>query len=180
MKHCCYGACKSDSRYDATIKFIPFPKPTTSFGKCLRWVRLCGRPGFTLGSVTPYTFICEKHFQKNVVLNPHLNQDLQPFPAHVVVLHCRQDEQKRLPLSTLSPNVTLAKEKSPPNFASSSKFNFEKIRPAKKRRLLFDKATNTDENEKVITLESKYKICSQSVYLRILRSCKVWYKLQLF
>ncbi|KAK0147267.1 hypothetical protein N1851_013319 [Merluccius polli] len=47
VKRCCYGTCNTDSRYKDRVEnvvFFPFPKPTKDVGKCLRWIKLCGRP----------------------------------------------------------------------------------------------------------------------------------------
>ncbi|KAJ8321619.1 hypothetical protein KUTeg_000090 [Tegillarca granosa] len=47
VKHCSHGTCKSDSRYPDKLNgavFIPFAKPRTDLGKCLRWISLCRRP----------------------------------------------------------------------------------------------------------------------------------------
>ncbi|KAH9518948.1 hypothetical protein Btru_008768 [Bulinus truncatus] len=78
-KHCCYGTCNSDSRYDYRphmkgVKWYPFPKPKRQLQKCARWVSLCRREGFTIESVTKDTYICSKHF-------PSGNFIEDPFPA---------------------------------------------------------------------------------------------------
>ncbi|XP_057187997.1 uncharacterized protein LOC130553195 isoform X2 [Triplophysa rosa] len=47
VKRCSYGTCNSDSRYPerlGKILFHPFPKPATNLEKCMKWIRLCGRP----------------------------------------------------------------------------------------------------------------------------------------
>ena len=79
-KHCCYGLCRSDSRYlpdDTEIRFIPFFKPgkikegmsaaqielETGFTeKCQRWVNACCREDFSVAKVTRSTYICTLHF----------------------------------------------------------------------------------------------------------------------
>ncbi|XP_021163678.2 uncharacterized protein LOC105939306 [Fundulus heteroclitus] len=66
-KHCCYGVCRSDSRYAHRdhmkgVFFIPFPKPRSLAQKCQRWIRACNREGFTAQNVTKYTYICSLHF----------------------------------------------------------------------------------------------------------------------
>jgi len=72
-KHCCYGTCRSDSRYMHAqhmkdVFFIPFPKPyakkcdATVVDKCKRWVHACRREGFTIASVKKDTYICSLHF----------------------------------------------------------------------------------------------------------------------
>ncbi len=65
--HCCYGVCKSDSRYAhrehmKNVFFIRFPKPKTDIEKCKRWAIKCGREGFTSEKVTKDTYICSLHF----------------------------------------------------------------------------------------------------------------------
>jgi len=75
-KHCCWGACNSDSRYleDSNgIFFIGFPmsrklkdsmtdweknriKQDTK--KCKRWVHCCERKNFTINDIKKDTYIC--------------------------------------------------------------------------------------------------------------------------
>ena len=69
VKHCCYGMCKSDSRYSARddmagVFFIPFPKLKTKREKCLKWISICGRPhsNFNIQKINEWTYICSKHF----------------------------------------------------------------------------------------------------------------------
>ena len=71
VKKCCYGECKSDSRYYQKrpemmegVEFLPFPKPKTQHEKCLRWIKLCGRPHsqFNVTKIKEWTYICTKHF----------------------------------------------------------------------------------------------------------------------
>ncbi|KAJ8314235.1 hypothetical protein KUTeg_008796 [Tegillarca granosa] len=55
------------SRYPDKLNgaiFIPFAKPRTDLGKCLRWVSLCRRPHSQLNKekITKHTYICSKHF----------------------------------------------------------------------------------------------------------------------
>ena len=66
-KHCCYGVCRSDSRYGHRehmkgVTFMPFPKPHIDRGKCERWIRACRREGFGTDKVTKHTYICSLHF----------------------------------------------------------------------------------------------------------------------
>ena len=55
-KHCCWGECKSDSRYPEKLHealkkrleegkaiFLPFPKVSQGLERCQRWVNACGR-----------------------------------------------------------------------------------------------------------------------------------------
>ena len=59
-RHCCWGECKTDSRYPEkwleSLKeleksgqkvFIPFPKPAKDLAKCKRWLVECSREFFT-------------------------------------------------------------------------------------------------------------------------------------
>ena len=68
-RHCCWGECKTDSRYPEkwpeSLKeleksgqkvFIPFPKPAKDLAKCKRWLVACSREFFT-----------EKNVNKNKV-----------------------------------------------------------------------------------------------------------------
>ena len=66
-KHCCYGVCRSDSRYGHTdrmkkVFFIRFPKPHLDHARAERWVNACRRDGFTVASVKKDTYICSLHF----------------------------------------------------------------------------------------------------------------------
>ena len=62
--HCCWGECRSDSRYPQEgVTFISFPKPKTFPDKAKRWAFLCGRgKEFTVDKITRNTKICSKHF----------------------------------------------------------------------------------------------------------------------
>ena len=66
-KHCCYGNCKSDSRYSnredmRDVSFIRFPKPHLNFEKCQKWIYACGRQGFSVDNIKKDTYICSLHF----------------------------------------------------------------------------------------------------------------------
>ena len=67
VKHCCFGTCTSDSRYQDRpemegVFFIPFPKPKSLPERCARWIKACSREGFCQDNVNKYTYICSKHF----------------------------------------------------------------------------------------------------------------------
>ena len=66
-RHCCYGLCRSDSRYKdrdfmENVSWIVFPKPHRDMEKCKKWVHACGRANFTAEKVNKWTYICSKHF----------------------------------------------------------------------------------------------------------------------
>ena len=74
-KHCCWGECKTDSRYPEkwpeSLKelensgqkvFIPFPKPWRDLAKCKRWIVACSREFFTEKNVNKNTYICALHW----------------------------------------------------------------------------------------------------------------------
>ncbi|XP_044741264.1 uncharacterized protein LOC123302404 [Chrysoperla carnea] len=87
-KRCCYGVCKSDTRYKSfkteTYYFINFPKPCLPYRKkmiktsdkvhiqtcskckkCDLWVKKCGRNDRrfrSIDNVTKDTYICSLHF----------------------------------------------------------------------------------------------------------------------
>ena len=88
-KHCCYGTCNNDSRYEGKkpemkgVFFIPFPKPKTNFEKCKLWIKNCGRKNFGVENITKHTYVCSKHFVGGMgptVEHPH------PIPAAVTDL----------------------------------------------------------------------------------------------
>jgi hypothetical protein len=148
VKHCCYGTCKSDTRKDASIKFIAFPKAKVNLKRAKRWIHLCGRVDFSLEKITPYTYICVNHFPKDVDLNPQTNLDLEPFPAHAEVDHRERYERKRKPLEAINgdlPEIDICL----PSLASSIKANFQRTRILSNTVLKFDKQTNTVEKEDI-------------------------------
>ena len=70
-KHCCWGECKTDSRYadkwPKSLKeleesgkkvFIPFPKPSRDMARCKRWLVACLREFLTEKNRTRNTYIC--------------------------------------------------------------------------------------------------------------------------
>ncbi|KAJ8308109.1 hypothetical protein KUTeg_012983 [Tegillarca granosa] len=66
VKRCSHGTCKTDDRYpdrlSGGVKFVPFPKPKTEYDKCLRWIRLCGRPHDQLNptKINANRYVCTK------------------------------------------------------------------------------------------------------------------------
>ncbi|KAM9773113.1 lethal(3)malignant brain tumor-like protein 2 isoform 2-T2 [Syngnathus typhle] len=82
-KHCCFGFCRSDSRYAHRdhmrgVFFISFPKPRRNKEKCIRWVEACKRQGFTVENVSKHTYICSLHF---VGRNGPTSENPDPIPA---------------------------------------------------------------------------------------------------
>ncbi|XP_066928361.1 uncharacterized protein [Clytia hemisphaerica] len=80
-KHCCWGNCKSDSRYPDKLPpgtfFINFPQvgkvkekntqwknnqEKEKTEKAKRWAHKCGRKGFDHTKITKDTYICSLHF----------------------------------------------------------------------------------------------------------------------
>ncbi len=81
-KHCCWGTCKSDSRYSEKMpvrtEFLRFPKPgimkdgltdwekkreQEKTKKAERWLHACGRKDFCrLSDIKKDTYICTLHF----------------------------------------------------------------------------------------------------------------------
>ena len=83
-KHCCWGKCRSDSRYleksPPGTYFVRFPKPgkikdtmtewekgqqNRKTDKCRKWVDACGRKDFTVDNVKKDTYMCSIHFIGN-------------------------------------------------------------------------------------------------------------------
>ena len=100
-KHCCWGECKTDSRYpdkcpkwlkemDKSGKkvFIPFPKPSQGIEKCKQWIVSCSRQFFTEKSITRNTYICALHWPVEKGLTVEFPDPLQanftPVQAHRV------------------------------------------------------------------------------------------------
>lgn len=96
-KHCCFGVCRSDSRYGDRdhmkgVFFIPFPKPRRYPEKCQRWLRACRREGFTVKNVTKDTYICSLHFvggKGPTIENP------DPIPATATSVQVEKMAHKR-------------------------------------------------------------------------------------
>ncbi|KAK7479313.1 hypothetical protein BaRGS_00029391 [Batillaria attramentaria] len=64
-KHCCYGECKSDSRYPERfpgVKFFPIPKPLNRLEETKEWIKACGRPHDQLNPerITKHHYVCSK------------------------------------------------------------------------------------------------------------------------
>ena len=93
-RHCCWGECKTDSRYPEkwpeSLKeleksgqkvFIPFPKPAKDLAKCKRWLAACSRQ-----------FFKEKNVNKNKVKTckrwqvAHLHRR-ETFETFYILLH---------------------------------------------------------------------------------------------
>eukprot|EP00794_Sanderia_malayensis_P010599 gene10599-11720_t len=81
-KHCCWGVCKSDTRYPDRMPegttFFPFAKPgrfregmtkweqdqaKKKTERAKRWLHACGRKDFSnIKQITKDTYICSLHF----------------------------------------------------------------------------------------------------------------------
>ena len=70
-KHCCWGKCTIDSRYQEKLPkslqemlasgqkaFIPSPKPSQGIEKCQRWITACSRNYFDVSKITRKAYIC--------------------------------------------------------------------------------------------------------------------------
>ena len=69
-KHCCWGECRSDSRYPDKLHpalkkrleegkqvYLPFPKKSQGLERCLRWANAGGQgKAFTVNHVTKHTY----------------------------------------------------------------------------------------------------------------------------
>ena len=129
VKHCCYGLCKSDSRKnEEKVVFLPFPKPITQAEKCLKWIKLCGRPhnDFNVSKISKYTYICSKHFVGGA--GP---TDLYPDPVPAI--------------QTGSTTTSIKKARRPPRVRSST--------PDIERRFISDhdyaRACSIDDNVEI-------------------------------
>lgn len=84
-KTCVYKKCKSDSRRHPWIKWATFisPKVNRNLERAKKWIRLLGRPDFTIERINVHTFICEDHFPEkdHENLDWKRNPNLTPFPA---------------------------------------------------------------------------------------------------
>ncbi|XP_052707529.1 uncharacterized protein LOC128182817 [Crassostrea angulata] len=114
VKHCCWGTCRSDSRYAEGehmegVSWFPFPKPITQLEKCQRWVKLCGRKNFTVANVNKSTYICSKHFLSGRPTEEHPD----PIPAAGTSLDIlrAQKRKRRVLVRVNSGNVLGPEEK---------------------------------------------------------------------
>ncbi|XP_061698895.1 ubiquitin thioesterase OTUB2-like isoform X2 [Syngnathoides biaculeatus] len=92
VKRCSHGLCNSDDRYPERrvggVRFVPFPKPKTQYEKCLRWIKLCGRPHHQLNpsNINRNTYVCTE------VLN--------------VIEHCEGSEREEMLCRLLNDQMT--------------------------------------------------------------------------
>ena len=119
-KHCCWGECKTDSRYPdkwpKSLKemeksgkkvFIPFPKPSQGIEKCKRWIVSCSRQFFTEKSITRNTYICALHWPgekgPTVEFPDPLEANFTPAQAHRV-----SSKKRKAPTSRATPARKIA------------------------------------------------------------------------
>ena len=119
-KHCCWGECKTDSRYpdkwpkslkemekSAKKVFIPFPKPSQGIKKCKRWIVSCSRQFFTEKSITRNTYICALHWPgekgPTVEFPDPLKANFTPAQAHRV-----SSKKRKAPTSRATPAPKIA------------------------------------------------------------------------
>ncbi|XP_006818134.1 uncharacterized protein LOC100371622 [Saccoglossus kowalevskii] len=98
-RHCCYGLCRSDSRYGYResmkgVYFIPFPKPHLGMEKSLRWVRACRRENFTVSNITKDTYICSLHF---IGGEGPTAEHPDPIPATATSTQVQQMKKRKAP-----------------------------------------------------------------------------------
>ena len=96
VKHCCWGVCKSDSRYAdreymTGVTWFPFPKPFSQPEKCQMWVTLCGRKNFMFANVNKATYICSKHFVSGGPTVEHPD----PLPAAGTTIDVERAQRKK-------------------------------------------------------------------------------------
>jgi hypothetical protein len=150
VKHCAFGHCRSDTRKEPSLVFIPFPKPKTNFQRAKRWAHLCGRSNFGVENIKKGMYVCEKHFASGVDLDIHSNLDLEPFPAHSEDIH-RQRALKNRRRPIAPPVLSLE-----PNLALNSKLNYSKSTHTSSSELMMDKCTSTDDAFEPIDVSRKF------------------------
>ena len=111
-KHCCWGECKTDSRYpekwpkslkelEASGKkaFIPFQEQSQDIAKCNRWLVACSREFFTEKNINRNTYICALHWPGGKGPTPEfpdpLKANLTPTQARRVCAPTRKAEKSR-------------------------------------------------------------------------------------
>ena len=87
VRHCSWGLCKEDSRYQEQkptadqVKFIDFPNPKTNPERAKEWIRLCGRMDLDIDHLRGAS-VCSKHFPLGSTLSVRLNPGLTPLPSN--------------------------------------------------------------------------------------------------
>ena len=74
-KYCASGLCNSSDQKQPDKKFALFVQPVgrgSDEQRAQRWVHLMGRQNFTVENVKRHTYVCEDHFDENVVLDYRL------------------------------------------------------------------------------------------------------------
>lgn len=94
-KHCKWGLCKSDSRYNESLAFFPFPKPCKDYNllrkdstllihhsedsceQCSNaklWLKSCNLKDFNdIAQITKHSYICGLHFVDEKPTTTHPN-----------------------------------------------------------------------------------------------------------
>ena len=134
-KHCCWGECKSDSRYpdklpkqlqemisDGRKAFIPFPKPSQGLEKCQRWIQACSRENFTIENINRSTYICALHW-------PGGKGPTQEFPDPLKANFSKREIEK-----------AMSAKRPKPRWRTADTVGFE---PQRKRKL-FDETDDMD------------------------------------
>ena len=134
-KHCCWGECKSDSRYpdklpkqlqemisDGRKAFIPFPKPSQGLEKCQRWIQACSRENFTVENINRSTYICVLHW-------PGGKGPTQEFPDPLKANFSKREIEK-----------AMSAKRPKPRWRTADTVGFE---PQRKRKL-FDETDDMD------------------------------------
>lgn len=119
VKYCSYGLCKSDSSKEPNLKWAWFPQPKSHMTAAKLWVQLIGRSHFTVKDITRFTYICERHFDPDVLLNIKENPGLRPFPYKqpqfqqfpTILSHKRK--RRKLSIDDAKPGNTENKENIP-------------------------------------------------------------------
>jgi hypothetical protein len=151
VKTCAFGHCRSDTRKEPSLVFIPFPKPKTNFQRAKRWAHLCGRSNFGVKNIKKGMYVCEKHFPSGVDLDLHSNLDLEPFPAHSEDIHRQRSLKNRR--GTIAPVLSLES-----NLALNLKLNYSKstVKSPSSSKLMMDKCTSTADAFEPIDVSRKF------------------------
>lgn len=134
-KHCCWGLCKSDSRYPEKLSqdttFVRFAKPgiikdgmtdweknqaMLKTDKARRWLLACGRKDFNhVNQITKDTYICSLHFINGIIptfenpwidpLSANLSQTELSEPVHKKRKSHRKILDVKVDISNESSNI---------------------------------------------------------------------------
>lgn len=149
--YCSYGLCNSSSEKEPHLKFVPFPKPTKNLKAAKTWLQLIGRDKFGIQDITRNTYVCEKHFALDAVLDLKRNPDLKPNPArgqqlNFPSIHSRRSAKPKSRVDdTKQSNASASQSSSTPTNTTESP-EFKLKRPSASKEITYSKPVKVKRN----------------------------------